>query len=149
MNNDIISRILNKLIDNDFTIKIRISGNSMTPILLDNEVVSIKKKSNYIPGDILIFRYKMNVLLAHRLLAIENNQYYCKGDNSFRIENVNYDQIVGVVLIDNDKNNNPEFINFSIKIGRLFRKCKYNRDLIIATEEYKSYSAQYLTSAGE
>ena len=68
---------------------------------------------------------------------------------SFCIENVNYDQIVGFVLIDNDKNNSPEFINFSIKIGQLFRKCKYNRDLIIATEEYKSYSAQYLTSAGE
>lgn len=149
MNNDTINRILTKFVDNELTIQIRISGNSMAPILSDNEVVSIKKKRNYMPGDILVFRYKMNVLLAHRLLIVKNNQYYCKGDNSFRIEDISYDQIIGVVLLDYDKNNNTEFIHSSFKIGQLFRKCKYDEDLILSTEEYKSYSAKYLTLKGE
>ena len=149
MNKNIANRILKRFIDNNLIIQIRISGNSMNPILFNNETVNAKKKSNYKPGDILIFRYKHNDLLAHRLLMIKNNRYYCKGDNSFRIEDIDYDQILGVVLIDDDKHNNVDFINFSLKIGDLFRKCKYKTDLLVLTEEYKKYSTLYLNSSEE
>ncbi len=68
--------------------KLTIEGTSMLPVLHPGNCISICAKEDYIVGDILVFFYKNDTLLVHRLLKIENGRYFCKGDNSFRLEDV-------------------------------------------------------------
>ena len=111
----------------------------MKPILHEGDVVSVCRKYNYQLGDILIFVYKNNEILVHWLLKIENNQFYYKGDNSFRLENTDVEHIVGSAVVKFDGNNNSEFIKASLMIGKLFRQCQYNIEAIKATPEYLEY----------
>ena len=116
----------------------------MYPILREGDNVQIKINASVSIGDVIIFVYKNNILTAHRLLKIENERYFCKGDNTLRLEDINKDQIIGKVLLDNDKNNNPEFIQSSLNIAKLFRKCGYNAEKTKELPEYNEYKCRYL-----
>ena len=129
---------------NDF-FAIIVSGNSMEPILCDGEYILAKKDRQYKIGDILIFSYKQQAILVHRLLKINAGRYFCKGDNSFRIEDVSYEQILGKVIISNDVNNNFDFITASLEIGNIMRCCGYDTNKVMATEAYKKYKEKYLS----
>ena len=62
--------------------ELEISGTSMEPCLLNDDIIKIASEVNYSTGDILVFTYD-NTILVHRLIKIVNQFYYCKGDNSF------------------------------------------------------------------
>ena len=66
--------------------KLTVSGVSMFPLLKEGDRITILPKDEYEVGEVLVFIYGQNEILAHRLLMKEGGQYYCKGDNSFRIE---------------------------------------------------------------
>ena len=116
-----------------------VSGTSMLPILHDGDIVL----DNYEIGDILVFFYKQNELLVHRLLKIEKDRYLCKGDNAFRLEDISKEEILGAVLLENDKHKSEEFINDSYRINRIFRSCKYNTELTKQEAEYQHYRKKY------
>jgi len=126
--------------------EITISGSSMRPILFDGDTVTICRKSEYNVGDILVFSYKGNEILAHRLLKIENDRYFCKGDNSFRLEDIGKDNILAAAQVKNDINNEADFIESSLKISRIFRNCGYNTETVKNTPEYINYKENYLES---
>lgn len=129
------------------SIDITIRGNSMEPTLSDGDIVTIVKKDNYCVGDILVFNYKSEGLIAHRLLDI-NNAYFCKGDNSFRFEKIKKDDILGKIIDNNCCNSGkwPSWkCEFSKKIGNIF----IERKDVIATQcsyEYILYSLTVLKS---
>jgi len=123
---------------------ITISGVSMMPILENGQSVRLVQKDTYNPGDILVYEYKNEGLLAHRLLKIENGRYFCKGDNSFRLEDLTADQILGKVDLEEDCNNTSEFIEVSLSLAKLFRKCRYDSEVLNTTQEYADYAAKYL-----
>lgn len=54
--------------------------------------------SAYEIGSILVYLYKSEGILTHRLLQIENKRYYCKGDSSFRLEDIDYESILGKIV---------------------------------------------------
>ena len=138
------SRILKYWIDKKGKCNLLIRGMSMFPVIRDGEWVEVVDCQSYIIGDILIFEYKDEGLLAHRLIKIYNNRYYCKGDNSFRVEDVGLEQIIGKVKRDNDINNTLDFIEASYEISRLFKRCKYNIERMREQSQYIEYNNKYL-----
>ena len=131
MKPDILQRILYSQLHNGRDVNITVTGVSMEPTLYEGDVVTLKRADFYEVGDVLVFLYKHNELLIHRLLRIENGRYYCKGDNSFRLEDVEYEQIAGKVVL---KNGDPlsffsqNAITLSYLVNRVFRKNGYSID---------------------
>ncbi len=121
-----------------------VKGISMLPIFHAGNTISVCRKDSYEIGDILVFFYKQNELLVHRLLKIEKNRYFCKGDNAFRLEDIAAEQILGAALLENDPHKTEEFINDSYRINRIFRNCKYNTELTKQDPEYRLYHKKYL-----
>lgn len=128
---------------------ITIAGTSMMPILQHGQEVMVSRQDNYLPGEILVYEYKNEGLLAHRLLKIENNRYFCKGDNSFRIEDITKEQILGKIDLEHDEHATDAFIEASNSIGKLFRKCGYSLEIIKAHPQYWEYTRTYLEKKHE
>jgi len=129
MNPDILQRILYSQLRSGSDVNITVTGVSMEPTLYEGDIVTLKRAEAYEVGDILVFRYKHNELLIHRLLRIDNGRYYCKGDNSFRLEDVEYEQIAGKVVLKNGEPLLPfsqTAITLSYLVNRAFRKNKYS-----------------------
>lgn len=121
-----------------------VSGVSMLPVLQAGDIISVCRQDIYEIGDILVFVYKNNDLLVHRLLKIEKDRYFCKGDNSFRLEDVSANQIIGAVQLSNDPHDTVEFVNDSYQINRIFRSNKYDILATKQTPEYHRYHKKYL-----
>ncbi len=129
---------------------VSVTGNSMYPAILPDDRVFIEQKDKYDVGDILVFNYQSEQCLIHRLLFCANNCYYCKGDNSFRIEGVTYQSILGKVKfilrrenIILPENMSSEFIRRSLKVGLNFYRAGNNRDEIINSTAYIEYKQHY------
>lgn len=121
-----------------------VEGTSMLPILQPGEIINICAKDNYSVGDILVFFYKNELLIVHRLLKIEDGRYFCKGDNSFRLEDIEKQDIVGAVMIESDINNTSEFINASYSVNRIFRESGYDINITKSSRKYAEYANKYL-----
>lgn len=121
-----------------------VEGNSMMPLLHPGDKIFVRQKEVYEIGDILVFAYKNDEILVHRLLKTENGRYFLKGDNSFRIEDILFEQIIGTVYIENDPNKTEEFIMESLAINSVFCSYHYNAELVYKSIEYQNYSNKYL-----
>ena len=127
-------------------LELTVEGTSMLPILHPGDSISISSKEDYKLGDILVFFYKNSTLLVHRLLKIENGRYFCKGDNSFRLEDIEKSAILGAVELASDTHNTPEFISASYAINQVFRHCGYDAEKTKLTPEYIFYVNSYLSN---
>ena len=147
MNKKIINEILSCQIKLKNAIKVTVSGVSMYPLLIDGDIITIEKTDEYAIGDIVVFIYKYDELVVHRLLKIKDGTYFCKGDNSFRLEDLKKEQIIGKVILKNDRklpNYNQEFVDLSLKIGEIFRACKYDYSITKQSDTYLTYKRIYL-----
>ena len=129
--------------------ELQVAGTSMLPVLRDGDTVSVCRKDEYEVGDILVFVYKNNEVLVHRLLAVENGRFFCKGDNSFRLEDVGAEHIVGAVITEDDAHRGGDFIAASLGVGRAFRRCGYDIEKTKKTPEYLEYKQRYLENTHE
>ncbi len=83
----------------------------------------------------------------HRLLKINNDSLLCKGDNSFRIEDITEKSVIGAVsMINGNQKKVPtvDFIEASLGIGKLFICESYNVDATMRRTAYKEYQKNYL-----
>lgn len=126
--------------------EITVAGISMNPILYEGDVVTIQPQENYIIGDIVVFTYKYGELIIHRLIDIQDVDYFCKGDNSFRLEDITKEQIIGKVIAVNRGSHfitipscSDEFIILSKALYRAFFKCGYDIEKTKKTNEYNEY----------
>ena len=124
--------------------ELSVDGVSMLPILHPGDSIKVCATDEYMIGDIFVFFYKDDSLLVHRLLKVENGRYFCKGDNAFRLEDIEKQNIVGAVMLDHDANNSPDFITASYSMSRIFRKMGYNSDKMKSSAEYAEYAQNYL-----
>lgn len=142
MDNALIAKILPAIIKSKGEAQITITGVSMNPTLYDGDEVTVQKSNQYEIGDILVFSYKNEGILIHRLLK-QNERYFCKGDNAFRLEDIEYSQIIGKAVAVNQKPI-PEWqewkIRLSYLVNREFVKQHYKREETIKTNIYKLYS---------
>lgn len=134
-------RLLPLLIKSKGSIDISVKGHSMQPTLYEGDIITIAKCDDYNVGDILVFGYKDDTLITHRL--IKKTEYYlCKGDNAFRIEDITFSQIIGkVVRINSTEVIGWEHwkIDLSYQVNRLFHACRYDVSKTREMALYKLY----------
>ncbi len=131
--------------------RIRVRGTSMMPILNDGDIVTIQKSDIYSAGDILLYPFENEGLLLHRLLKINGSRYYCKGDNTFRIEEVMSNGIFGKVISVTRKSVtfclptvSAEFLEMSYSVYWEFIKHDNSVRKTKLTEVYKNYKQKFL-----
>lgn len=82
------------------SVRLRLKGNSMLPFLrngVDEVVLYPCKKEDLHPMDIVLFRFKGRHLL-HRIIKMDNNHLYIRGDGSIKAKEVClYSDVVGKV----------------------------------------------------
>jgi signal peptidase I len=155
MDNNLVQKLIEIRRKSNRPFEITVQGVSMLPVLKQGDVITIQKQGNYKIGDILVFNYKNNELLVHRLLMIKNNKYYCKGDNAFRLEDIKSEQIVGKALskVSNGKSDEIRcsklklkvICYFSIQINKVFVKSRYNIEKAKLSFYYKIFDFLYLS----
>ena len=130
---------------------VNVNGISMLPELIDGDKLIVCKNEPYLIGDIIVFHYLNEGVLVHRLLKIVGEQYYCKGDNSFRLECISKSNIIGKVvnIIRNGRMIKvkvlaKEYIDMSFKISRLFLRSHYDTNLVVNSDLYRRYCSEYL-----
>ncbi len=141
-----INNLLPHLIRLKGQANITVEGFSMEPTLFAGDVVTVCL-GEYRPGDILVFYYKEGSLLIHRLLYIKNDRYFCKGDNAFRVEDFTQEQLVGKVALVNGRPSElwPDWKTaLSATVGKEFRRCHYEENLIKESKIYQLYQALVL-----
>ncbi len=121
-----------------------VAGTSMFPLIREGESISICRKDAYDIGDILVFIYPQDRLIVHRLLKIQGDRYFCKGDNCYELEEIGFDQIIGAVLLEDDPHHTAEFVRDSYHINCIFRECDHDIGKTKQTEEYQAYYKKYL-----
>lgn len=92
--------ILNLILQKYGTADLRVFGDSMFPSIKNGDNITITKLPSYSLNDIVVFQYKLEGLIVHRIIKIEENTYYCKGDNATRIETINKEHILGKVCCE-------------------------------------------------
>lgn len=147
MNNLLMNKLLLAQTNSGKEVDISVVGISMNPTLYENDVITVKKYKDYEIGDILVFIYKSEELLVHRLLKKKNDKYFCKGDNSFRLEDITKDQIAGKVI----RVNNMQvalcskcLITLSYMVNCAFKNCRYDICKTKETQIYKLYQKTIL-----
>lgn len=131
---------------------ISVVGVSMNPTLYEKDSITIKKYDEYAVGDILVFTYKSGELLVHRLLKKSGHQYFCKGDNSFRLEDVSKEQIAGKVIRINHAEIKPcpkRLVTLSFLVNRAFVQCRYDIEKTRETPIYKLYQKTILSKGDD
>jgi len=119
----ILYNILLSQLKNNRDVDITVTGVSMEPALRAGDIVTIRCGETYEVGDILVFLYKNNELLVHRLLRIKDQRYFCKGDNAFRLEDVSYEQIFGkVIKVNGEDVPSPSSQQIELSYVKYYRK---------------------------
>lgn len=144
MESDLLNRVLYAQLLKGFEVTITVTGVSMEPSLYAGDTVTVKKAESYNTGDILVFLYKNDELLIHRLLKVKNGRYYCKGDNALRLEDIPYEHIAGKAVLKNGGEILPPtetLINLSYLVNRCFRKSGYNAEKTKNSGIYRFYKS--------
>ena len=47
--------------------------------------------------DLPVYQYPSGKYVMHRVVAVKDGQYVCRGDNTYRDEHIQHDQMLGVV----------------------------------------------------
>ena len=96
--NDILTPdILRKLAKVNI-LKFTVRGISMCPLIQPDDIVEIAASEKYEPPDILLYPYKEEGLLLHRLIKVDE-RLFCKGDNAFRLEDICQKEVIGRLLV--------------------------------------------------
>ncbi len=134
--------ILHTIMNMNDTINISVSGNSMKPLLKTGDIITIQKCDYYEIGDVLVFVCVPDDLLVHRLLKKQGLKFICKGDNSFRIEEIYANQILGKVTMLNGAKLTPwpEWkIELSYQVHLEYQKNNNDKVVTRNTPLYKQY----------
>jgi len=77
-------------------------GYSMLPNIHSGDLLIVAKKDspyfNPEPYDVLVYIYNDNIVVAHRLIKVQEDYYICKGDNNPYCEVVSKDRVIGEVV---------------------------------------------------
>ena len=151
LENKVIIHYLRKLLSEGQLVRIEVVGNSMFPLLEFGDNIDVQRKSEYKNGDVIVFLFEEQKLIVHRLLFKYNGYFYCKGDNSFRLEMVNPDAVLGCVkrIIRKDveidiPTVSKDFIKQSLKLNLAYQECGYNKEVLMRSEIYELYAKTYL-----
>lgn len=133
--------ILSSKLRQNHHVELTVIGNSMYPILKNNDRIMVVDCPFYTPGEILVYVYK-NQILVHRLLKKSHGIYYCKGDNSFRLDDFSIEDCIGKVVLSNGKklaDYPSELIELSLSVNHAFHINSFDIEKTKHTKVYKEY----------
>ena len=142
MDNRFMPKLLCAVIRAKGQAQITVTGFSMHPTLYEGDLVTITACTNYEAGDILVYDYKNEGILLHRLL-LKGDRYYCKGDNALRLEDILPNSVIGKVVAVNSIPIElwPNWkLQLSYAVGQMFHKCHYDIRSTMQSDIYKLYT---------
>lgn len=142
MDNALLQKLLFAQAKSGRPVDITVEGVSMHPTLYAGDVVTLVACEEYEIGDILVFTYKQEGLLIHRLLDKKDGRYFCKGDNAFRLEDITQEPIAGKVTAVNGLPLlpcPPRLVTLSYLVNRAFFRCRYDVEKTKQTDMYRLY----------
>lgn len=120
-----------------------IRGLSMEPLLSTGDYAFYIKESVYNVGDIVVFNFD-NKLIIHRIVDIRKGLYIIKGDNSYNVEIVKSETVLGKVniIIKNNKFYHLKKSNLTkiiVELSKLVHKqwIKDNKNILITYRNWK------------
>ena len=128
-----------------------VGGESMAPGLHNGDQVVVTRRDKYVVGDILMYDYKEEGVLLHRLLETREGHFFCKGDNSYRLEEVTEADIYGVaVAVIRDGVEVPLVCpdglpRSSLAVHKHLKELGLNLETLHKSEIYQAYKKQYLS----
>lgn len=135
---------------------VTVTGTSMLPTLHPSDSVIIARSNSYEPGAILVFQYKSEGYIIHRLLSVSNDHFLCKGDNAFRLENVIIRNVLGKVLFVKHDNRifsppavDSNFIRMSMDVHIEFANTGYDVEETKKSDVYTQFRCKYLTCGND
>lgn len=141
-------KILKKNIDNNGSVNIKVDGISMHPTLKKGDIISVISQDKYNVGEIVVYNFNDEGILVHRILKSQKDEYYCKGDNAFRLEHINKKDIIGKVNFINDSIVQiwPQWkIKLSYHINRIYYNSEFDIKFTKNSETFKLYQALVLS----
>lgn len=154
MNPELMAKLLPSLIRSKGQAEITVTGISMNPTLYEGDRILVQVCNTYAPGDLLVYSYKNEGLLVHRLLHIgqtlagqTDTRFYCKGDNAFRLEDLSQSEIIGKVISVNGHELAPWpdwKQKLSYDVHRQFIRCRYDTVRTRMTDAYRLYASLIL-----
>ncbi|MBE6127696.1 MAG: hypothetical protein E7185_00320 [Erysipelotrichaceae bacterium] len=123
-----------EILKNGKSVQIHPMGNSMMPFIYPgrDEVVISPMYKELRKYDIILFRSKeTGVLTLHRIVDIDGKMYYVCGDNQYRLEPVDKEQVLGVVteIIRKGKRINTEAPVYR-SLAKLYTKNKHTFNVL-------------------
>jgi len=98
VNNQTLIGLMIEHLNQNQEVSFKIQGHSMMPFFKHQKtIVTLKKEASYHKFDVVLFLYQDSYIL-HRIIKIEDDTYYLRGDGSYRIEKVTKEQIYGKVI---------------------------------------------------
>lgn len=94
-------RILEELLHDHKTVKVPVSGNSMSPFLItERDCVLVQEPKRPLKrGDIVLFQRNSGEYILHRICRTKNDEFYIVGDAQTEIEGpIQRNQIFGHVI---------------------------------------------------
>ena len=106
-----------------------IKGTSMRPLLKNGDTVTLKKIEEYKKGDIVFFKRLDDSFVLHRIRKIKGDILYIVGDHQTRLEEVNKNQLIGIVIDYKKSKNNKTYYLKGVKynIYKFIVKFKFVR----------------------
>lgn len=96
-----LSPILLTMLNEDITVTIPVTGNSMFPLWMhkrDSAVVTKCDKNNMKKGDIVLYQRKTGQYVLHRIVAVQRDSYTMCGDAQTQLErNLPKERVIAVV----------------------------------------------------
>ncbi len=93
-------------------------GTSMEPLFrTGRDMVVIKKAEGECKKyDVVLYRYPSGKYVLHRIIRVRENEYLIRGDNTFVIEHIPKDKILGVLERFNRKGKSHTVLEKSFRI---------------------------------
>lgn len=96
-NEDLHNKIIHALKNTSQPLKVKVSGDSMLPLIKNGDYITVTKNTPLKVGDIILFEYTPGCLLVHRIIKKKHGFIYTKGDHAVAVEKITMDSIIGKV----------------------------------------------------
>lgn len=106
----------------------KVDGISMSPSLMNGDLLLFSKRQQFVVGDIVLYRVGSGLLLVKRVDAIKNGIINLVSDNrwvesSLRLAGLSGEGVIGVVLVSLSKRRNFKIqIHSRLRLGFVWKR---------------------------
>ena len=106
----------------------KVAGISMSPLLLDSDLLFFRKRKHCAVGDIVLYQLNSELLLVKRVDEIKNGIINLASDNrwvesSLRLAGLSGEGVIGVVLVSFSKRRNFKIqIHSRLRLGFAWKR---------------------------